>query len=82
MLVEDATIQQANIEALEAITANGGIVEAFPGAPATESCANDSDHGKGVCYGEDVEGLCLACMVAYIEATITAGELITVVVRS
>lgn len=82
MSVASMTIQQANIETLEAITTNGGIVEAFPGSPATESCANDSDHGKGVCYGEDVEGLCLACMVDYIGATILAGELITVVVRS
>jgi hypothetical protein len=74
-------IQTANIGCLEALSTIG-TVEAFPGGAATQDCANDSAHGKGVCYDEFADGLCLACEIAAIEARIAPGELITVEVRA
>jgi hypothetical protein len=78
------SIQTANICCLEMITCttNRAKVEAFPGPAATQNCANDSAHGKGICYDEFADGLCLACEIEAIEARIAPGELITVEVRA
>lgn len=82
MSIAELTIQQANIEALEAIAINEGRVTAFPGPAATENCANDWLHGKGICYDEFADGLCLACEVHAIEARILAGDCFEVEVRA
>lgn len=60
------TIQEATIQRLEQCSdpATRFVVEAWPlPEAATQSCAHDSLHGKGTCYGPDGDGLCLACMV-------------------
>jgi hypothetical protein len=77
-------IQTANILRLETITdvTNGAKVEAFPGPAATQSCANDAAHGKGICYDDWADGLCLACEIEAIERRIVAGDVITVEVRA
>jgi hypothetical protein len=73
-------IQTANILRLEMLTCttNRAKVEAFPGPAATQGCANDPVHGKGICYDEFADGLCLACEIEAIEARIAPGDVITV----
>lgn len=94
MIPSTMTIQQANVAALEQIAANGGRVEAWPvtewdqgclarvAVSATASCANDSAHGKGVCYYQGADGVCLACAVSDLTPRLVWGLLINVEVTA
>jgi hypothetical protein len=87
-----ATIQQANVRALEALSdpAMGFVVEAWSMTEfddlnhrrepilATHPCSNDTDHGKGYCYGPTGDPLCLACQIAWCELDKRANHTISV----
>ena len=45
---------------------------------ATEPCSNDTDHGKGYCYGPTGDALCLKCMQDWIELDKRANHTISV----
>jgi hypothetical protein len=82
------TIQQATIDALEALNdpARGITVEAWQmmnwsvthrelvPMPASENCSHDEAHGKGSCYGHTGDALCLKCMIKVIEDNSVAGS--------
>ena len=92
-LSPQASIQQANIQALEDLSdpAIGFVVEAWAMRAdwdendgrrmpllATEPCSNDYLHGKGVCYGPTGDALCLPCQIAWCEQDKRANHTISV----
>ena len=86
------TIQQATVTALEdeSDPAVGFVVEAWAmtefedrnrcrvPVQATESCSNDTAHGKGCCYGPTGDALCLACQIVWIRQEKLANRTISV----